>query len=262
MLLSGRRRGPRATPCGPARPGRRPPGRPSCRRRPRPPPPRGTPAPRSASPRSTRPGLRTASHPSTPSRRYSAPVAISRHFGRRPPRRRPGAGPGTPSRTSGRRPGVGTGRPGPELAGLEDGPVGQLAPGDPGREAQVVLDPHAPPGLPAGGRPLQHDRAQPLATPRTRPPPARPARPRPRPGRTPSAPAAAGCRWRRPARGSTGSAEHQLPAARRRPACRPRSARTAGAGRLTSGSASRSSQVNSDPVLGQEVADPERVRCE
>ncbi len=53
-------------------------------------------------------------------------------------------------------------RLGTELVRLPAGPLGQLRPGYAVREAQVVLDPRALPGLPAAGHPLDHHRAQPL----------------------------------------------------------------------------------------------------
>jgi hypothetical protein len=45
---------------------------------------------------------------------------------------------------------AGHGDPGPEPLRLHQGVAGQLGPGDPGRESQVVLDPRAGAGLPAG----------------------------------------------------------------------------------------------------------------
>ena len=51
---------------------------------------------------------------------------------------------------------------GAELGGLAPGPVGELRPGHPVGEAQVVLDPRALAGLPAGGGPLDQHRAQAL----------------------------------------------------------------------------------------------------
>ena len=63
---TGRRRGSRGTPCGPARRGRRRPGRRSCRRRRPPPPTPGTSAPRWASRRSRRRTPRTARTPRRP----------------------------------------------------------------------------------------------------------------------------------------------------------------------------------------------------
>ena len=56
----------------------------------------------------------------------------------------------------------GDGEARPELVGLHDGALRQLAAGDAGGEAEVVLDPHAAAGLAAGRRALQHHRAQPL----------------------------------------------------------------------------------------------------
>ena len=50
----------------------------------------------------------------------------------------------------------------PELVRLHEGALRQLASRDPGREAQVVLDPHAPTSLSPGGPSLQHHRPQPL----------------------------------------------------------------------------------------------------
>ncbi len=51
---------------------------------------------------------------------------------------------------------------GAELGGLPAGPVGQLRSGHPVREAQVVLDPRALPGLPAGRELLDQHGPQPL----------------------------------------------------------------------------------------------------
>ena len=51
---------------------------------------------------------------------------------------------------------------GPELGRLAAGPVGELGAADPVGEAEVVLDPGALAGLPAGGLPLDQDGAQPL----------------------------------------------------------------------------------------------------
>ena len=51
---------------------------------------------------------------------------------------------------------------GAELGRLPPGPVGQLRAGHPVREAQVVLDPRALPGLPAGRQPLDQHGPQPL----------------------------------------------------------------------------------------------------
>ena len=51
---------------------------------------------------------------------------------------------------------------GAELDRLPPGPVGELGAGDAVGEAEVVLDPRALPGLPAGGHPLDQHRAQPL----------------------------------------------------------------------------------------------------
>ena len=48
--------------------------------------------------------------------------------------------------------GVATGRQRAELVGLHDGALGQLAAGDAGGEAEVVLDAHAAAGLAAGRR--------------------------------------------------------------------------------------------------------------
>ena len=49
-----------------------------------------------------------------------------------------------------------------ELVGLHDGALRQLAAGDAGGEAEVVLDAHAAAGLAPGRRALQHHRAQPF----------------------------------------------------------------------------------------------------
>ena len=54
---------------------------------------------------------------------------------------------------------------GAELGGLPAGPVGELGAGHAVREAEVVLDPRALPGLPAGGLPLDQHGAQPLRRP-------------------------------------------------------------------------------------------------
>ena len=51
---------------------------------------------------------------------------------------------------------------GAELARLPAGPVGELAAGDAVGEAEVVLDPAALPGLPAGRLALDEHRPQPL----------------------------------------------------------------------------------------------------
>ena len=59
----------------------------------------------------------------------------------------------------------GDGQVRPELVGLRHGALGQLAAGDAGGEAEVVLDPHAAAGLPPGPDALQHERAQPLRGP-------------------------------------------------------------------------------------------------
>src|SRR5882724_1643217 len=71
----------------------------------------------------------------------------------------------------------GHGQARPELVGLEDGALRQLAAGQAGGEAQVVLDPHAAAGLAAGPGALQDDGVEPLggAVDRRR----QPRRPRP-----------------------------------------------------------------------------------
>ncbi len=51
---------------------------------------------------------------------------------------------------------------GPELGRLDDGALRQLTAGHPGGEAEIVLDPHAAAGLPTGPGLLQHHRAEPL----------------------------------------------------------------------------------------------------
>ena len=58
--------------------------------------------------------------------------------------------------------GVGTDRLAPNLLACSDGAVGQLAAGHAGREAEVVLDPHAAAGLAPGRRALEHHGVQPL----------------------------------------------------------------------------------------------------
>ena len=51
---------------------------------------------------------------------------------------------------------------GPELLGLDDGPLGQLRARDPRREPQVVLDPGGGARLAAGGHGVDHDGVEPL----------------------------------------------------------------------------------------------------
>ena len=52
-----------------------------------------------------------------------------------------------------------------ELPGLGDGAAGELRPADPGREAEVVLDPPGRAGLAAEHRALEHQRLEPLRGP-------------------------------------------------------------------------------------------------
>ena len=49
-----------------------------------------------------------------------------------------------------------------ELLRLHEGPLGEVAAGDAGREAEVVLDPRAGAGLPAGRDHVDAQRSQPL----------------------------------------------------------------------------------------------------
>ena len=84
------------------------------------------------------------------------PVATITERVGQPRRRRRAAARSSPSRCSRPTTSAGHGPPGAELLGLQHGALGQLAPGDPGREAEVVLDPRRPGRLAAGGDGVEH----------------------------------------------------------------------------------------------------------
>ncbi|MGH3404409.1 MAG: LysR substrate-binding domain-containing protein [Streptosporangiaceae bacterium] len=80
---------------------------------------------------------------------------------------------------------AGAGQLGTELHRLEHGPAGQVGTGQAERETEVVLDPGAGRGLPAGAHSVQQHSVQALGRPRKPPPPGQPG-PRRRSSRQPA----------------------------------------------------------------------------
>ena len=142
--------------------GTAPPGRRSCRRRRPRPGRRRTGALRSRWPRSTRPLPSNSSRPC----RVESPVARAggddhRASGDVGPVGRGGRRDARPPPAA-RSPRTGAVRCGAELLRLHDGALGEVAAGDAGREAEVVLDPRAGPGLAADRDHLDAQRPQSL----------------------------------------------------------------------------------------------------
>src|SRR5207248_11355055 len=50
----------------------------------------------------------------------------------------------------------------PELIGLKNSAIGQLASGDAGRKSQIIFDAHAAPGLTSPHAVIEHDRVYPF----------------------------------------------------------------------------------------------------